>query len=116
MNHHLNEKSIEKVTLEWFENLGFHVASGPSISPDDPGAERSDYGQVVLEGRLRTALETINPDIPAQAIDDTIREITRTHSPSPVENNRHFHRMLTEGVDVSFYGRRRRNPRYPMAH
>ncbi len=53
-------------------------------------------------GRLRAALENINPNIPLDAIDEAVRRITRNESPSLIENNRRFHRMLTDGVDVSY--------------
>ena len=33
--------------------LVWHVAHGPDIAPDAPGAERDDYRRVVLEWRLR---------------------------------------------------------------
>jgi type I restriction enzyme R subunit len=54
-----------------------------------------------LLGRLQTALENINPNIPPDAISEAVRKITRTESPSLIEDNRRFHRMLT-GVDVSY--------------
>ncbi|MDQ1353668.1 MAG: type restriction enzyme subunit [Acidobacteriota bacterium] len=64
----------------------------------------SSTEQVVLENRLRTAIKQINPQFPQDAIDDAVRQITRPHSPNLIENNRTFHRMLTEGVDVSYMG------------
>ncbi|MFQ5641093.1 MAG: type I restriction endonuclease subunit R [bacterium] len=98
----INENTLEQTSLEWFQSLGWQTAFGPDISPDGLACERKEYNQVILEGRLRTALENINPNIPPDAIDEAVREITRTDSPSLVENNRRFHRMLTDGVDVSF--------------
>ncbi|MDR1613659.1 MAG: type I restriction endonuclease subunit R, partial [Planctomycetota bacterium] len=75
---------------------------GPSIAPDGESPERADYGQVVLIGRLRAALGRINPGMPDEVIEDVIRQVTRTDSPDLVVNNRAFHRMLTDGVDVSW--------------
>jgi len=109
----MTENTLEQAVFDWFESLGWKTAFGPDISPDlsAPGllrpasvlaCEREGYSQVVLVGRLRTALENINPNIPADAIDEAVRKIIRTESPSLIENNRRFHRMLTDGVDVSF--------------
>lgn len=98
----ITESIIEQTALAWLESLGYSVVSGPSISPGEPGAERQGYDQVVLEGRLRRALEDINPNVPPGAIDDAFRKIARTDSPNLIENNRRFHRLLTDGVDVSF--------------
>ena len=66
----ITESVVEQTALAWFESLGYSVDSGPAISPGEPGAEREDYDQVVLTGRLRTALENINPNIPASAIEE----------------------------------------------
>jgi type I restriction enzyme R subunit len=98
----VTEANLEDVPLAWFESLGYNIAFGPDISPDGPTSERHDYDQVVLIDRLRTALESINPTIPTDAIDEAVRKVTRTESPSLIENNRRFHLMLTDGVDVSY--------------
>ena len=94
------EEQPEQTTLAWFESLSSPVKSGLAISPGEPEAECEDYDQVILLGRLQTALENINPNIPPDAISEAIRKITRTESPSLIENNRRFHRMLTDSVDV----------------
>jgi type I site-specific restriction-modification system R (restriction) subunit len=51
---------------------------------------------------LQTALTTINPNIPADAIEDAIRKVTQTETPSLYENNHCFHKFLTDGVDVEY--------------
>ena len=98
----VTEANLEDVTLAWFESLGYNIAFGPDISPDGPACERHDYDQVVLIDRLRTALESINPTIPADAIDEAVRKVARTESPSLIENKRGFQLMLTDGIDVLY--------------
>ena len=98
----ITESVVEQTALAWFESLGYTVESGPAISPGEPGAERGEYDQIVLVGRLQTALENINPNIPPDAIEEAVRKIARADSPSLIENNRRFHRMLTDGVDISY--------------
>ncbi|HDO25584.1 MAG TPA: hypothetical protein ENG95_02925 [Nitrospirae bacterium] len=90
----INESTLEQTTLGW------QSAFGPDISPEGPTCEREDYDQVVLLGRLQTALKNINPNMPPDAISEAARKITRTESPSLIENNRRIHRMLTNEVDV----------------
>ncbi len=97
-----SENTIEQTSLGWFESLGWQVVFGPDISPDGLACERGDYGQVILLGRLQAALENINPNIPPDVIVEAVRKISRSDSPSLIENNRRFHRMLTDGVDVSY--------------
>ena len=45
------EATVEDAALAYLESLGWGVAHGPDIAPDTPGAERRDYGEVVLAGR-----------------------------------------------------------------
>ena len=52
----LTESDVEQAALAWLEGLSWNVAHGPDLAPDTLGAERADYGQVVLEQRLRDAL------------------------------------------------------------
>jgi type I restriction enzyme R subunit len=99
---YLDESQAEIVAVGYFRDLGYDYAFGPDIAPDGERPERADYGQVVLLGRLRAALRRINPDVPGEAIEDAIRKVTRPESPSLVANNRAFHRLLVEGVDVSW--------------
>ena len=49
----LTEADVEQAALKWLATLGWQMAHGPDIAPDAPAAERDDYGQVVLESRLR---------------------------------------------------------------
>ena len=96
----LTESTVEDAALAWLESLGWSVAHGPDIAPDTPGAERGDYGAVVLERRLRDALARLNPSLPTEALDDAFRKLTRPEGPTIEARNRAFHRMLVDGVTV----------------
>ena len=96
------ESVVEQATLSWFEELGYAVAHGPSIAPGEPEAERNSFGDVVLVGRLRDAIDRLNPDIPAEAREEAFRKVLRPESPSLVGNNRAFHSMLRDGVEVEY--------------
>jgi len=69
----LTESTVEQAALAWLESLGYVVKHGPDIAPGGPEEERVDCGQVVLEDRLRQALERLNPDLPLEALDDAFR-------------------------------------------
>ncbi len=98
----LTEADVEQVALEWLEGLGWRVARGPDIAPGAPEAERADYGQVVLERRLRDALAKLNPSLPAEALDDAFRRLTHPEGATLESRNREFHRMLVNGVTVEY--------------
>jgi type I restriction enzyme R subunit len=98
------ESVVEDAALGWLESLGYAVLHGPDIAAGEPGAERSDpnYRDVVLEGRLRQALASLNSDLPPEALEDAYRKLTRTDAPSLLERNRAVHRMLVDGVTVEY--------------
>ena len=98
----MNEAQLEQLALDWLHDLGWTHIFGPDIAPDGPAPERSGYDETILSGRLRAALARINPTLPPTALDDAVRQISRAESPSLVENNRRFHRFLTDGVDVAY--------------
>ena len=99
----ITESVVEEATIDWFKKLGYQYLPGPDIACDGPYPERGSYADVVLEERLRSALVALNPDIPAEALEDAFRKITRPGSPNFIVNNRQFHKMLTEGVDVEYH-------------
>ena len=98
----LSEWRVEAIALDWLESLGWAVAHGPDIAPDARAAERADYGEVVLSGRLRSALACLNPDLPANALEDAQRRLTRPAGATLEARNRDFHRMVVAGVTVEY--------------
>ena len=102
MSPAFSESVIEQVALAWLESLGYQVLSGLEIAPGEPAAERDNYGQVVLEYRLRQALAWLNPQVPADALEEAFRKLTRPDSPALVANNHAIHKYLVEGVPVEY--------------
>ena len=100
MSASFTEGEVEQAALDWLEGCGWNIAHGPDIAPDSPGAERTDYGAVVLEGRLRGALDRLNPDLPVEALNDAYRKLTRPEGATVEARNRAFHRMVVDGVTV----------------
>ncbi len=96
------ESEVEDVALSYFEELGYTILHGPDIAPGEPNAERNTPGDVILEGRLRSALAQINPQIPPEALDEVVRQLLRSETQNLIENNRRFHRLLVDGVPVSY--------------
>lgn len=94
------ESTVEEAALEWFEELGYAVLYGPEIAPEEPAAERQDYGEVILPGRLEQALAKLNPNFSADVRGDALRKLLRSEHPGLTDNNRRFHRLLMDGVPV----------------
>lgn len=98
----ITEYVIEKFCIELLEKQGYQYIYAPDIAPDGERPECSSYEDVLLEGRLLDAIARINPTIPHEAQQQAIKEIARIHSPELLSNNETFHRLLTEGVNVSY--------------
>ena len=103
----ITENSIEEFAIELLEKLGYESVYGPDIAPDGDTStgsmsdKRESYEQVLLIDRLRKALKRINRNMPADILEDAVKEIRRIHSPELLTNNETFHRFLTEGIPVS---------------
>ena len=97
---HVTESLVEDAALEWLAGLGYAVLYGPDISPDGSMPERGSYDQVLLTVRLREALARLNPHLPAETLEEVLRKVQQTETPSLIEENRRLHRYLIEGVPV----------------
>ena len=56
----------------------------------------------MLAGRLRAAIARLNPTIPEDAREEALRSVLHPDSPSFLANNRAFHQMLRDGVEVEY--------------
>lgn len=101
MTKYITENEIEQIALDILnEDLGYTVLYGPDIAEGD--TKERDYTEVVLQQRLKNAIDKINPAIPVEAREEALKKVLRTDTTSLFENNQAFHRMFTEGIDVKF--------------
>lgn len=100
----LNESMIEVAALEYLRELGYSTAFGPAIAPDGEQPERSGYDQVFLQGRLRKAIERINPRLDHASMDEAVKRLGRAESQNPTAENRRIHEYLRDGVPIEQRG------------
>lgn len=74
----INEDQLEQLCLSWFKEVGYQTATGKQISQEGDSPERDHYRQVVLHERLVSQLKIINPDIPADQIEDVAHSFLKT--------------------------------------
>ena len=100
----MTENHIEQAALEILKELGYEVLFGPDIGPVSAGGsgERERYQDVVLVGRLRAAVERLNPGLPEAAREEVVRKVVRESTPDAIFDNRQFHLLLVDGVDVEY--------------
>ncbi|WP_430258280.1 type I restriction endonuclease subunit R [Neorhizobium sp. IRS_2294] len=97
-----SEGLVEEVVLGTLQELGYVYQPSQVISPDGSAPARLAYGDVLLSKMLAAAVERLNPNVPADAREQAIRQLSITETPSLIEENRRIHRLITEGVDVEF--------------
>jgi len=97
----MTESQIEQYALDILASLGWQTLHGPDIGPDGAAAER-ELRQVVLPGRLYSALARLNPHVPELALNEAMRRLTQISKPSLIENNHDFHQLLVAGVPVQY--------------
>jgi type I restriction enzyme R subunit len=102
IEHGVTESVVEQAALAWFESTGWDIRNGSAVAPGEAAAERADYGEVVLQQRLRDALAQLNPNLPAEALDDAFRKLMRPEGADLVAHNRSLHRLLVNGVTVEY--------------
>lgn len=97
----ISEDHIEQVIIQEFVDIGYEYINGVEISPEGLYQER-EYNEVVLKNRLQEAIAKINPTIPYESQEEALRKVLRSDSPELFQNNYHFHKYLTDGVEVEY--------------
>ncbi|WP_283431170.1 type I restriction endonuclease [Neorhodopirellula lusitana] len=98
----INEDTVEQAALDWLSEVGFDVLHGSTIAPDGDDPERASFQNVVLEERLRDAIERLNPRLPSEAVNEALRKVLRPDLPTVIQNNRAFHQRLRDGVEIEY--------------
>ncbi|MAW60831.1 MAG: type I restriction endonuclease [Planctomycetes bacterium] len=93
------EQLVEDIASVYFGAIGVAVKRGVEI--DDAG-ERGDASQCVLSGRLSAALQRLNSGLPHDTLKSVARTLSRPLHPTLVQNNRWFHTLLVDGVEVEY--------------
>ena len=93
----LYESDVEQFAIDLLEKQGYSYLSPEALEP-----ERQNLSEVVLPGRLKTAIDTLNPTIPENPKEQALREILNLPHQTLIENNEAFHQMLTDGVSVEY--------------
>jgi type I restriction enzyme R subunit len=93
------EDLVEDVALVLFREIGITPRTGAEV--DDAG-ERTSASQCVLTGRLSADVHRLNPMLPHEVCEQVVRILTHPPLPTPVQNNRWFHTLLTDGIEVEY--------------
>jgi type I restriction enzyme R subunit len=99
----ITEDQLEKLAITWFQEEGYENHHGPDLNPEPDGTgQRSRLDEVLMIAPLRSAIQRINPQLPASAIEDVLHQIRTLSEPIQVKANQHFHSWLRNGISVSY--------------
>jgi type I restriction enzyme R subunit len=98
----MTEDQLEQETLGWLQDVGYKLINGPEIGVDGLTPERANYLQTYLPNRLKDAVNRLNPSIPEVAREDAIKQVQDLEIPTLLSANRHFHKLLVNGVPVQY--------------
>jgi type I restriction enzyme R subunit len=102
----ISEDDIEQALLQRLQHLcGFDALNCYTAQPDDlnDGSDRGDKREVILVGRLRAALERLNPEAPVHAVDLALAELLLPRTAMTlVAANRQMDALLRDGVPVTY--------------
>lgn len=90
-----DEETLEKVTMEMLEHLGYECINGYEV-------ERTDFSKVLLEEDISEAIRRINKGISQEQVIEAIRLIRNLDHNNTVLNNKVFTKYLLEGISVPF--------------
>jgi type I restriction enzyme, R subunit len=96
------DQSVQQPAIALFAEMGWRTVSAyaEQFGPDGT-LGRDNQGEVVLLRELAPALERLNPDLPAEAIQQGISELTKDRSAmDPVRANREVYGLIRDGVKV----------------
>jgi len=108
MNDYSEDSLVEQPAIGLFSELNWQTANCFYEKFGEKGTiGRETPSEVVLLPRLHAAIVRLNPDLPPEAIELAIEELTRDRNVmSPANANREVYRLLKNGVKVSFRGKK----------
>jgi type I restriction enzyme R subunit len=102
----ISEDDIEQALLQRLQHLcGFDALNCFTAQPDDlnDGSGRADKREVILADRLRAALERLNPQAPAHAVDQALAQLVQPRTAmSLMAANREMDAVIRDGVPVTY--------------
>ena len=100
----LVEQTVIKLVKELWADSACHINA--YTDEEDARLGREHRGEVVLTKYLLPALETINPELPKEALDQAVEQLTRSRSHMSLVNaNKEIYTLLRDGASVQVMNR-----------
>jgi type I restriction enzyme R subunit len=97
----MSEAQWEALALDTLGELFWQVIEGKRIAPGS--GERESWQELIIRGRLRAAIERINPGLPSSAVDEAAKTLLSPRSRDALGENHQVHQHLTDGIRSVVY-------------
>ena len=97
----MSEAQWEALAMDTLGELAWGPVEGKRIAPGS--GERESWRELIIPNRLRTAIEHINPDLPAPAVDEAMKTVLSPKSRDARGENHQVHQYLTGGIRSVVY-------------
>ncbi len=97
----MSEAAWEALAMDTLGELGWEPVEGKLIAPGS--GERESWAELIIPSRLRRAIERINPQLPATAVDEAVALVLTPKSRDVLTENRQVHEYLTKGIRSVVY-------------
>ncbi|MEK7315395.1 MAG: type I restriction endonuclease subunit R [Candidatus Eisenbacteria bacterium] len=94
----MDELTAELAASAWFESVRVRVMSATNLMDE----RQFGPGSVILGTVLSGVIRRFNPGLPQDTLEGVLRILSRPPHPTLIQNNRWFHTLLTEGVEVEY--------------
>src|SRR5450755_1579569 len=91
-----NEAQWELIALDTFAEQEWMPLQGSAIAPGTQNG-RESWVDIVLPGRMLNNLRKLNPQVPAEYLEQALAEIIQPTSQDPVAENYRLHQICVEG-------------------
>ena len=95
MSYNYTEADYENSIIELFENMGYRHVYGPDVD--------RDYNCPLYEDELVSALRSLNPSMPDDAINDALFKLKNFENAELVRKNAVFTDYIQHGVEVRYF-------------
>ena len=94
----MDELTAELAAAAWFESVRIPVMSASELAEE----RQFGPGSVILTTVLSSVIRRLNPDLPHDTIEEVVRILSRPPHPTLIQNNRWFHALITDGVEIEY--------------